>query len=58
MVEIRVSFYVEYRPMPDCCMEAAFSAFIDAYPKADICLPGIDSNLLILFFCLKHQGYC
>ena len=44
MVEIRVSFYVEYRPMPDCCMEAVYSAFADAYPKADICLSGIDSN--------------
>ena len=30
--------------MPDCCMEAVYSAFADAYPKADICLSGIDSN--------------
>ena len=67
MVEIRVSVYVEYRPMPDCCMEAVYSAFIDACPKADICLPGIDSNQYfntfvfnsrdIACYCLKKKAY-
>ena len=68
MVEIRVNFYVEYRPMLDCCMEAVYSAFTDAYPKADICLPGIDSNqyFFITFvlnirdiasYCSKKKAY-
>ena len=45
MVEIRVSVYVEYRPMPDCCMEAVLSAFTEAYGKDVICLSGIDCDL-------------